>query len=44
MAGPTAARFASDVFGSGRPYLAFSIIGGMFVAVITIFRKDSNHF
>src|SRR5215211_6158905 len=37
MAGPIVAGFASDVFGSGSPYLAFSIIGGMFVAAI-IFR------
>ena len=44
MAGPIAAGFASDVFGSGSPYLAFSIIGGMFVAAITIFRKGSKHF
>ena len=44
MAGPIAAGFASDVFGSGSPYLAFSIIGGVFVAAITIFRKGSKHF
>jgi MFS family permease len=44
MAGPIAAGFASDVFGSGSPYLVFSIIGGMFVAAITILRKGSNHF
>jgi MFS family permease len=44
MAGPLAAGFASDVFGSGSPYLVFSIIGGMFVAAIIIFRKGSNHF
>ena len=44
MAGPIAAGFASDAFGSGSPYLAFSIIAGMFVAAITIFRKGSNHF
>jgi MFS family permease len=37
MAGPIVAGFASEVFGSGSPYLAFSIIGGMFVAAI-IFR------
>jgi MFS family permease len=44
MAGPIAAGFASDAFGSGSPYLAFFIIGSMFVAAITIFRKGSNHF
>jgi hypothetical protein len=44
MVGPIAAGFASDVFGSGSPYLAFSIIGGMFVAAIIILRKGSNHF
>jgi hypothetical protein len=44
MAGPIAAGFASEAFGSGSPYLAFSIIGGMFVAAITIFGKGSNHF
>jgi MFS family permease len=44
MAGPIAAGFASDVFGSGSPYLAFSIIGGVFLAAITIFRKGSKHF
>jgi hypothetical protein len=44
MAGPIAAGFASDVFRSGSPYLVFSIIGGMFVAAITILRKGSNHF
>jgi MFS family permease len=44
MAGPVAAGFASDAFGSGSPYLAFFIIGSMFVAAITIFRKGSNHF
>jgi MFS family permease len=44
MAGPIAAGFASDVFGSGSPYLVFSIIRGMFVAAITILRKGSNHF
>jgi MFS family permease len=44
MAGPIAAGFASDVFGSGSPYLAFSIIGGIFVAAIIIFGKGSDHF
>ena len=44
MAGPIAARFVSDAFGSGSPYLAFFILGSMFVAAITIFRKGSNHF
>jgi MFS family permease len=43
-AGPIAAGFASDAFGSGSPYLAFFILGSMFVAAITIFRKGSNHF
>jgi hypothetical protein len=44
MAGPIAAGFASDSFGSGSPYLAFFIIGSMSVAAITIFRKDSKSF
>jgi hypothetical protein len=44
MAGTIAVGFASDAFGSGSPYLAFSIIGGKFVAAIIIFRKSSNHF
>jgi MFS family permease len=43
-AGPIAAGFASDVFGSGSPYLAFFIIGSTFAAAITIFRKGRNHF
>src|SRR5919112_1073499 len=44
IAGPIAAGFASDMFGSGSPYLVFSIIGGTFVSAITILRKCSNHF
>jgi MFS family permease len=44
VAGPIAAGFASEAFGSGSPYLAFSIVGGMFIAAITIFGKSSNHF
>lgn len=43
-AGPIMAGFASDAFGSGTPYLAFFIIGSMFAAAITIFRKGRNHF
>src|SRR5918997_1053055 len=43
-AGPIMAGFASDAFGSGSPYLAFFIIGAMFAAAITIFRKGRNHF
>jgi MFS family permease len=43
-AGPLAAGFASDAFGSGSPYLAFFIIGTVFATAITIFRKDSKHF
>ncbi|HEY6756592.1 MAG TPA: hypothetical protein VI037_04300 [Nitrososphaera sp.] len=44
MAGPIAAGFASDTFGSGGPYLAFFIPGRVITAATTIFRKDSNHF
>jgi MFS family permease len=44
MAGPIAAGFVSDAFGSGIPYLAFFIVGSTITAAITIFRKDSNHF
>lgn len=43
-AGPVMAGFASDVFGSGSPYLAFFIVGIIFASTIVIFRKDSNHF
>ena len=43
-AGPIAAGFASDAFGSGSPYLAFFIIGTTFAAATIIFRKGSNHF
>jgi len=43
-AGPIMAGFASDVFGSASPYLAFFIIGTTFTAAIAVFRKDSNHF
>jgi MFS family permease len=44
-AGPLAAGFASDAFGSGSPYLAFFIIGTAFATAITIFRKKgSKHF
>jgi MFS family permease len=42
--GPIVAGFASDVFGSGSPYLAFSIIGCTFAVAITILRKGHNHF
>jgi MFS family permease len=44
MAGPIAAGFASDTFGSGGPYHAFFILGSVITAAITIFRKGSNHF
>jgi MFS family permease len=44
-AGPLAAGFASDAFGSGSPYLAFFIIGTALATAITIFRKKgSKHF
>src|ERR687895_206471 len=43
-AGPIAAGFASDAFGSGSPYLAFFIIGTTFAAATIIFRKHRNHF
>ncbi len=43
-AGPIVAGFSSDAFGSGSPYLAFFIIGSMFAAAITIFRKSHNPF
>jgi MFS family permease len=43
-AGPIAAGFASDAFGSGSPYLAFFIIGTTFAAATIIFRKGNNHF
>jgi MFS family permease len=42
--GPIVAGFASDVFGLGSPYLAFSIIGCTFAVAITILRKGHNHF
>ncbi len=43
-AGPIAAGFASDAFGSGSPYLAFFIIGTTFAAATILFRKGNNHF
>ena len=42
--GPIMAKFASDAFGSGSPYLAFFIKGTIFTTAIAGFRKDSNHF
>jgi MFS family permease len=43
-AGPIVAGFASDVFGSGSPYLAFFLIGSAFATAIMIFRNGRNHF
>jgi DHA1 family multidrug resistance protein-like MFS transporter/DHA1 family quinolone resistance protein-like MFS transporter len=43
-AGPIAAGFASDAFGSGSPYLAFFIAGSTFAGAVAIFRKSSGNY